>query len=80
MSVAEIKSNIINEISSINDLKKLEDLTEFLGINMSKKEVYVFSPEQRIRIEKALKQVENGECISNEEAEKQIQKWFDEQE
>lgn len=80
MSVAEIKSNIVNEISSINDLKKLEDLTEFLGINMSKKEVYVFSPEQRIRIEKALKQVENGECISNEEAEKQIQKWFDEQE
>ncbi len=80
MSVAEIKSNIINEISSINDLKKLEDLTEFLGINMSKKEVYVFSPEQRIRIEKALKQVENGEYISDEEAEKQIQKWFEEQE
>ncbi len=80
MSVAEIKSNIINEISSINDLKKLEDLTEFLGINMSKKDVYVFSPEQRIRIEKALNQVENGECISDEEAEKQIQKWFEEQE
>ena len=80
MSVAEMRSNIINEISTIDDLKKLEDLTEFLGINMCKREVYVFSPEQRIRIEKALKQVENGECISDEKAENQIQKWFDEQE
>ena len=80
MSVAEIKSNIINEILSTEDLLKLEQITEILGIKMSKKNVYIFSPERRIRIEKALKQVENGECISNEEAEKQIQKWFDEQE
>ena len=80
MSLAEMKSNIINQISTIDDLKKLEDLTEFLGIDLSKKDVYVFSQQQRIRIEKALKQVENGECISDEEAEKQIQKWFEEQE
>jgi hypothetical protein len=80
MSVAEIKSNIINEISSTEDLLKLEQITEILGIKMSKQEVYIFSPERRIRIEKALQQIENGECISDEEAEKQIQKWFDEQE
>jgi hypothetical protein len=77
MNVAEIKSNIINEISLIEDLKKLEDITEFLGIGMSKQEVHIFSSEQRIRILNTLKQVENGNVITNEEAEKDIQKWLE---
>jgi hypothetical protein len=80
MSVAEIKSNIINEISLLDDILKLEKITKILGIGMPKKDIYVFSEEQQKRIDLALKQAENGECISDEEAEKEIQKWFDEQE
>ncbi len=74
MNVAEIKSNIINEISLIEDLKKLEDITEFLGINMTKKDVYIFSDLQRIKILNSLKQIENGNVLTSEEAEKDIQK------
>jgi hypothetical protein len=77
MSVAEIKSNIINEISSLEDVLILEKITKILGIGIPKKENYVFSEEQRKRIEKALKQAENGECISDEEAEKEIQAWLE---
>lgn len=77
MNVAEIKSNIINEISLIQDLKKLEDITKFLGIGMSKKEVHIFSDEQRLRILNSLKHVENGNVMTNEEAEKDIQKWLE---
>lgn len=79
MSVAEIKSNIINEITSTEDLFKLEQITEILGIKMPKEDVYIFSEEQQRRINIALKQVENGEFITAEEAEKDIQKWFKEQ-
>jgi hypothetical protein len=77
MSVAEIKSNIINEISLLDDILKLEKITKILGIGMPKKDIYVFSEEQQKRIDLALKQAENGECISDEEAEKEIQAWLE---
>lgn len=80
MSVAKIKSNIINEISTIDDLKKLEDLTEFLGIDMTKKEVYVFSEEQLKIVNESIAQYKAGNFMSDEEAEKDLQKWFEEQE
>lgn len=47
MSVAEIKTNIINEISSLDDILKLEKITKILGIDMPKKDIYVFSDEQQ---------------------------------
>lgn len=77
MSVADIKSNIMNEISSLDDILKLEKITKILGIGMPKNDIYVFSEEQQKRIDLALKQVENGECVSDEEAEKEIQAWLE---
>lgn len=77
MSVAEIKSNIINEISSTEDLLKLEQITEILGIEMSKQEVHIFSESQKIRILNSIKQVELGFVMTDEEAEKDIQKWLE---
>jgi putative DNA methylase len=40
----------------------------------------VFNEWQQARIDKAIKQYVNGECISDEEAEKEIQIWFKEEE
>ncbi len=80
MSVAEIKSNIINEISSTEDLLKLEQITEILGIDKFKKEVYVFSEEQLKIVNESITQYEAGNFMTDEEAEKDLQKWFDEQE
>ena len=39
-------------------------------------EIYIFTPDQRKRIEIALQQYKNGECISDEEADKEIQAWL----
>ncbi len=41
--------------------------------------IYVFNEWQQKRIDIALKQVENGECISDEEAQIEIEKWFKEE-
>ncbi len=75
-----MKSNIINKISTIEDLKKLEYLTEYLGIGMTKKEVYVFSEEQLKIVNESIVQYEAGNFMTQEEAEKDLQKWFEEQE
>lgn len=39
-------------------------------------DIYIFTPDQRKRIEIALEQYKNGECISDEEANKEIQAWL----
>lgn len=78
MSVAELKSNIINQISTTEDLIKLEQITEILGIKNPKTEsIYVFNPEQRKQILKSLDQVAAGNVMSEEEAERDIQKWLE---
>ena len=43
------------------------------------KNLYIFNKEQQKRINIAMKQVENGEFITHEQAEKDVQKWFNEQ-
>jgi predicted transcriptional regulator len=41
---------------------------------------FVLNEWQQKRIDIALKQVENGEYISDEEAEKEMQRWYKEEE
>ncbi len=79
----EVLLNKINEILDSYELNSLlnEPTTTYEKVRaFSDDEVRVFTPEQRKRIEKSLEQVKNGECISDEEAQKEIEKWFEDQE
>lgn len=94
MKSAELKLELITQIISTNDLATLMKIEAILNnsdqsileINepstayIKTEKVYVFNEWQQKRIDIALKQVENGECISDEEAEKEIQLWFKEEE
>jgi len=94
MKSAELKLELITQIISTNDLATLMKIKTILNnsdqsileINetttdyIKTEKVYVFNEWQQKRIDIALKQVENGECISDEEAEKEIQIWFKEEE
>ena len=77
MSTAELKTELIKNISLTHDLSKLQQIKQIFDIDYLQSDVRVFTTEERLKIEKALKQYENGECISNEEAEKEIQGWLD---
>jgi hypothetical protein len=48
--------------------------------SLKKEDIYVFNEWQQERINIALEQYKNGECISDEEAQIEIEKWFEEQE
>ena len=95
MNSAELKIDLIHKIITSNDevlLKQIEEILDTFDCNLivneppttyEKKipeEIYVLNEWQRKRIDIALKQIENGECISDEEAQKEIEKWFEEQE
>ncbi|MFC6097876.1 hypothetical protein ACFPVY_14555 [Flavobacterium qiangtangense] len=77
MNTSELKLDLIKYISNIEDIQILERLKQFLEVNKISENVRVFTPEQQARVNRALEQYKNGECISNEEAEKEIQQWLE---
>lgn len=93
MKIAELKLELIQKIIDTNDVEtllKIKDLIDEFDTNFEvneptstyskAEEVHVFNEWQQARIDIALKQVEDGLVISDEEAEIKIQKWFKEQE
>ena len=77
MNTSELKLDLIKYISNIEDIQILERLKQFLEVNKISENVKVFTPDQQARVNRALEQYKNGECISNEEAEKEIQQWLE---
>lgn len=95
MSTAELKLELIAQIIATNDSVLLDKIKEIINSyesnslanepsstyeKVASEKIYVFNEWQQKRIDIALKQVENGEYISDEEAQIEIEKWFEEQE
>lgn len=45
--------------------------------NLEHGNIRIFTPEEQKKIDQALREYENGECISDEEAQKEIQAWLE---
>lgn len=95
MNIAELKLEIIAKIIATDDIALLNKILEIINdfesnslVNepavtykkASPEKVYVLNEWQQKRIDIALKQVENGEYITEEEEEKEMEIWFKEEE
>ncbi|MES2543686.1 MAG: hypothetical protein V4548_02290 [Bacteroidota bacterium] len=96
MSTSDLKLDLIKKIIDSNDIDLLLKIKTLLSPknyteveeNVSSanepalkyENVRVFTAEEQRKIDIALKQVENGEYITDEEAQIEIEKWFEEQE
>lgn len=93
MELATLKLELIQKIIATNDvdlLLKIKAILENPEISLElnepsiaykvDKNVYVLNEEQEKMIAISLEQVKNGHVLPEEEAEKDIQKWFKEQE
>ena len=93
MNIDKLKLEIISKIIAIDDVKVLNQILEILSTSElhfvineppatyeTSERMHILNDWQKERIEKALKKVKNGEFITNEEAEIDLQKWFQEQE
>jgi len=45
--------------------------------NLENANIRIFTPTEQKKIDQALREYENGECISDEEAQKEIQAWLE---
>jgi len=94
MNTAELKSKLIAQINATNDpillnkIKELIDSYDSFLVNeptstyekTASEKIRVFNKWEQKKINIALAQVKNGEYISDEEAQIEIEKWFEEQE
>ena len=87
MKLAELKLEIIAKIIATDDVALLNKIQENINdyelnslVNeptTTYEKIRVFSAEEQRKINLAVQQYENGECISDEEAQKEIQEWLE---
>lgn len=92
MNISELKLKLIEKIIHSNDIEFLMKIETFLVQNNdfmvnepktlyeNSTKKFVLNDWQKARIKKAQQQIENGEFLTEEEAEIEIQKWFEEEE
>jgi predicted transcriptional regulator len=77
MSTAELKEKLIAQINSPDNDELLSEISTMLYIeSKSVNGVYQMSEAEREAVEDGLNQIKNGQWISNEEANRQIEEWL----
>ena len=76
MSQKELKDTLIAQIVTTDDEALLREVTRLLNLQLKDEDRMELSDDQIHAIQKALKQVEEGETLSEEEANQQIEEWL----
>lgn len=74
MTAIQLKQFIKKEVDAIDDEPMLENIIKV--IHDLRGEVRTFTPEQRERVLHGLEQMRNGEVVSEEEADREIEEWL----
>ena len=75
MSTADLKIDLITQITSITDKVRLKELLQMLKFE-SDNSIYLTSEEEKKAISEARNQITNGDFITNNDFQKDIQKWL----
>ena len=78
MNASEIKKKLVAKINASDNKELLEEFYHFLNLDNEAQETYTLSKEQLAAIEEARNQIKNGEYLTNEQANGEIDKWLDE--
>jgi hypothetical protein len=76
MSGIELKEKLINSINKTDNEELLHEVYRLLEIENEDIEVYKLSDEQRKAISISQQQIINGEFLTNQEADNQIEEWL----
>lgn len=80
MNSSDLKLDLIKHISASENLNLLKEIKRLLSLETNDQDVYKFSPEQLQRVNESLEQYKQGQVMTQEEAEIDIQKWLKEEE
>ena len=77
MTTVELKNILIHQIAGINDKTFLNAIKIMIEKN-SESAIYKTTFEQQNRIKEGREQIANGEFVTNDQVEKEIDKWLSE--
>lgn len=76
MKAIEIKKKLINEINLSNNKNLLEEFYHFLNLENEIEEIYKLNLKQKSAIAEARGQIKNGDYLTNEQANQEIDEWL----
>ncbi len=76
MSTSEMKQKLIEKIKSTEDDNILEEVYRILEVGTIELDEIILSDKQRELIDGGLRDIENGNYLSNEDANNEIEKWL----
>ena len=77
ISESDLKLQIISKITSISEREILEEINRPVNLESELDSVYMLSPEQKLAIEKGLKEVAEERVCSSEDAQKMLREWLE---
>ncbi len=78
MSTAALKNLLISRITAIEDKSFLQAIKAFIESNPDQK-IYHTTPEQRKSIKEGQEHIARGEYFTEEEVEKEVDQWLQEE-
>jgi hypothetical protein len=76
MSTTELKKRLIDKIQKTDNENLLEEAYRLLELETQDIEVYKLTDDQRKAINEARQQIKNGEFLTDEQANKEIDEWL----
>ena len=76
MSTIELRKLLIEKIQLTDDDKLLEEASRLLEIDIEEPDVYILNDKQKEAIEEGRKQIINGEYLTDEESNNEIDEWL----
>jgi hypothetical protein len=76
MSTVELKERLIEKIKATDNENILEEAYRLLDMETADMGVYHFSEEERNEIKASKNQISNGQSLTNEAANKEIDQWL----
>ena len=76
MTVVELKEKLIAKISTTNDKELLDEVSWIIDVEEPDNEMHIMSAGEIEAVKEGLEQIKNGQYISNEEANRQVEEWL----
>ena len=76
MSTIELRKLLIEKIQLTDDDKLLEEASRLFEVEIEESDVYILNEKQKEAIEEGRKQIINGEYLTDEESNKEIDEWL----
>lgn len=76
MSTIELRKRLIDKIQKTDNENLLEEAYRLLELETQDIEIYKLTDEQRKAINEARQQIKNGEFLTDDQANKEIDEWL----